>query len=65
MYEIICPVCRRMIEIPAHAAVVGARSKCSKCWSELVTSNTHPLRVQQSSSIPHETRSDSAEKVGA
>jgi uncharacterized paraquat-inducible protein A len=45
MYEIICPACRRMIDIPAQAAVVGAHSKCPKCWTSLETISEHPLRV--------------------
>jgi uncharacterized paraquat-inducible protein A len=49
MYEIICPACRRMVEIPAQAAVIGAQSKCPKCWTVLETVNDRPLRVIVSS----------------
>jgi len=50
MYETICPACRRMIEIRAQAAVVGARSKCPKCWTQLETVSEHPLRLAIGSS---------------
>jgi phage FluMu protein Com len=50
MYEIICPACRRMIEVPAQVVVIGARSKCPKCWTILETISEHPLRVAVSSS---------------
>ncbi len=50
MYEIICPACRRMVEIPAQAAVVGAHSKCPKCWTILETVSDRPLRLIVSSS---------------
>ena len=45
MYEIICPACRRMVEVPAQVAVVGAQCKCPKCWTVLEAVADHPLRV--------------------
>jgi len=50
MYETICPACRRMIEIPAQAAVLGAHCKCPKCWTYLETVSEHPLRLAIGSS---------------
>lgn len=50
MYEIICPACRRMVEIPALAAVVGAQCKCPKCWTILEAVSDHPLRMAVRSS---------------
>lgn len=49
MYEIICPACRRMVEVPAQVAVVGAHCKCPKCWVLLEVVNDHPLRMVASS----------------
>lgn len=45
MYEIICPACRRMVEVPVHVAVVGAQCKCPKCWAVLEVVMDHPLRL--------------------
>jgi uncharacterized paraquat-inducible protein A len=45
MYEIICPACRRMVELPAQVAVVGAQCKCPKCWTILEAVSDHPLRM--------------------
>jgi phage FluMu protein Com len=50
MYEIICPACRKLVEIPAQAVVIGTHSKCPKCWTILETVSDHPLRVIVSSS---------------
>jgi hypothetical protein len=49
MYEIICPACRRMVEVPARVASVGAQCKCPKCWAILEAVNEHPLRMAVSS----------------
>jgi phage FluMu protein Com len=48
MYEIICPACRRMVEVPAQVAVVGAQCKCPKCWTILEVVTDHPLRLAAS-----------------
>jgi len=45
MYEIICPACRRMVEVAIHVVVVGARFKCPKCWTVLEVAADRPLRV--------------------
>lgn len=45
MYEIICPACRRMVEVPARVASIGAQCKCPKCWAILEAVNEHPLRM--------------------
>jgi uncharacterized paraquat-inducible protein A len=50
MYEIICPSCRRMVEIPAQMAVIGAQCKCPKCWTVLEAVSEHPLRMAALSS---------------
>jgi uncharacterized paraquat-inducible protein A len=61
MYEIICPACRRMVEVPAQVAVVGAHCKCPKCWTILEVVNDHPLRmvVSPSSSTSKPVRAGS------
>ena len=48
MYEIICPACLRMVEVPAQVAVVGAHCKCPKCWALLEAVSDHPLRMVNS-----------------
>ena len=45
MYEIICPACRKMVEVPAQVAIIGAQCKCPKCWTVLEVVNDHPLRM--------------------
>ena len=45
MYEIICPACRRMVEVPAQVAVVGAQCRCPKCREILEVTCSHPLRM--------------------
>lgn len=59
MYETICPSCRRMIELPAQVAIVGARSKCPKCWTHLETISGHPLRLTVASSSNKPIHADS------
>jgi len=72
MYEIICPACRRMVEVPAQVAVMGAQCKCPKCWEILEVINEHPLRMVVSkhpssklvraSTTASQTRSSQADK---
>lgn len=44
--EVICPVCRRLIEIPDLQALTGNRCRCKKCWETFFIESTHPLRIR-------------------
>lgn len=45
MYEVICPACRRMVDVAVHVAVVGVQFKCPKCWTVIEVVGDNPLRM--------------------
>ncbi len=46
MYDVVCPVCQRMIEIPAQAVESKGAHRCTKCWTWLKVVDSHPLRLE-------------------
>lgn len=61
MYEVICPACRRMVEIPEVVVFEKRRCKCPKCWTLLLVECARPLWVVESS--PTKVRSSVAKKA--
>ena len=51
MYDVVCPVCRRMIEIPAQAVESRTDHKCPKCWTWLKVVDAHPLRLEAAGEV--------------
>jgi uncharacterized paraquat-inducible protein A len=47
MYDVVCPVCQRMIEIPSRAVESKGAHKCPKCWTWLKVVDSHPLRLEE------------------
>jgi len=47
MYDVVCPVCQSMIEIPARAVEAKGAHRCTKCWTWLKVVDSHPLRVEK------------------
>jgi uncharacterized protein YbaR (Trm112 family) len=47
MYDVVCPVCRSMIEIPARAVESKGSHRCPKCWTWLRVVDSHPLRLEE------------------
>jgi hypothetical protein len=45
MYDVVCPVCQSMIEIPARAVESKGVHRCPKCWTWLKVVDSHPLRL--------------------
>jgi len=43
MYEVICPACRKMVDVPVHVAVIGVQFKCPKCWTVIEVKTDRPL----------------------
>ena len=52
MYDVVCPVCRSMIEIPARAVEVKGAHRYTKCWTWLRVVGSHPLRLEQGGGGP-------------
>ncbi len=48
MYDVVCPVCQSMIEIPARAVEAKGTYRCTKCWTWLKVVDSHPLRLEKS-----------------
>jgi len=46
MYDVVCPVCRSMIEIPAQTVESKSACRCPKCWAWLKVVDAHPLRLE-------------------
>ncbi len=49
MYDVVCPVCRNIIEIPAKAVESKGAHRCPKCWTWLKVVTSHPLRLEEGS----------------
>jgi len=49
MYDVVCPVCQSMIEVPAQAIESKTACRCPKCWSWLRVVGSHPLRLEAGS----------------
>ena len=49
MYDVVCPVCHSMIEIPAQAVESKTAHRCPKCWTWLRVVGSHPLRLEAGS----------------
>jgi len=47
MYDVVCPVCQSMIEIPAQAVESKGAHRCPKCWTWLKVVDSHPLRLER------------------
>ena len=47
MYDVVCPVCQSMIEIPAWAVESKGAHRCPKCWTWLKVVGAHPLRLEE------------------
>ncbi len=47
MYDVVCPVCQSMIEIPARAVEAKGAHRCTKCWTWLKVVDSHPLRLEK------------------
>jgi hypothetical protein len=47
MYDTVCPVCRRMIEIPSRTVESRGAHKCPKCWTWLKVVDSRPLRLEE------------------
>ncbi len=45
MYEVICPACKRMVDVPVHVAVIGVQFKCPKCWTVIEVKTDRPLSM--------------------
>ena len=59
MYDVVCPVCRRMIEIPSQAVESRTDHKCPKCWTWLKVVDAHPLRLEAAGEVPQVASSGS------
>lgn len=47
MYDVVCPVCQSMIEIPARVVEAKGAHRCTKCWTWLKVVDSHPLRLEK------------------
>lgn len=47
MYEVTCPSCLEIIEIPLKVLFPGNLCRCTKCWAVLEVVAEHPLRLQR------------------
>ncbi|GEM_PF-1037619 len=45
MYDTMCPLCWRTIEIPAQIVEVRGELRCPRCWRWLTVVDSHPLRL--------------------
>jgi len=43
--ELICPVCKKFIEISEREACVGGRCRCRKCWGIFSIKSLRPLQL--------------------
>lgn len=44
--ELICPACRRLIEISDSQALTGNRCRCKKCWETFYVECARPLKIR-------------------
>jgi len=63
MYDVVCPVCRSMIEIPAQAVESRAVHRCPKCWTWLRVVDAHPLRLEAERGTPEAVSTGSRERT--
>jgi hypothetical protein len=44
--ELVCPACRKWIEVAERDAILGGRPRCPECWEMLKVKSVRPLVLQ-------------------